>query len=67
MSESVNDQLPSLKVSTWYGRPLTDLNREELLDCVEYLGEENEKLRRENFALHKIVNPLDLLLQTDRK
>lgn len=61
MNESTNDQLLSVKVSTWRGRPVAGLGRQELLDCIEYLGRENTRLRQENLALFKAAKPLDLL------
>jgi hypothetical protein len=51
MNESTNDQSLSAKVSTWHGRPVTDLGHQELLDCIEYLGQENTQLRQKNALL----------------
>lgn len=65
MNKSTDDQSSSAKVATWYGRPVTDLGRQELLDCIEFLGEEIEKLRHENHVLLKTANPF--LLLRDRK
>jgi hypothetical protein len=61
MNKSADDQSSSAKVATWCGRPVTDLGRQELLDCIEFLGEEVEKLRRENYVLLKTANPFFLL------
>lgn len=51
MNKSTDDQSSSTKVATWYGRPVTNLGRQELLDCIEYLGQENTRLRQENALL----------------
>jgi hypothetical protein len=36
------------KVSTWYGRSIHELTREELIEVVEFLAKENSEQREES-------------------
>lgn len=51
-------------VTTWKGKPVDELTREELIEAINYCGEEMERLRRENMRLAKAMDLIKYLLQS---
>ena len=50
------------QVSTWCGRPVTELSREELLEVIEYCGAEIQKLTTDRNRWMQSGDPLKYLM-----
>ena len=50
------------QISTWYGRPVQDLSREELLQVVEYCGAEIQKLTTDRNRWRQSGDPVKYLM-----
>ena len=47
--------MSGIKVSTWCGRPITELNKEELIFVIEWLGKERERIRVNQHETNKFL------------
>lgn len=50
-------------ITLWRGKPITELSKEELLEVVEYCGEEIARLTRERDGWHRAANPIKHLMR----
>jgi hypothetical protein len=50
------------QISTWYGRPVHDLSREELLQVVEYCGAEIQNLTADRNRWMQSGDPVKYLM-----
>jgi hypothetical protein len=50
------------QISTWYGRPVNELSREELLQVVEYCGTEIQKLTTDRNRWMQSGDPVKYLM-----
>jgi hypothetical protein len=46
------------KVSTWNGRPITELSKKELIEVIEYLGKEREVTRLDHLQTVKFLSSI---------
>lgn len=54
-------------VSTWKGRPMHDLSREELLEVVQWCGQEIQNLQADRLRWKKAADPIKYLMAGDTR
>lgn len=55
------------EVATWFGRPISELSRDELVDCINHLANDVERIRTENSRLRGSVDWKKYLSQPARR
>ncbi len=49
-------------IITWCGRPITGMNKEELIEVIEYLNSEIQKIQEENERWERTGDPYKYLM-----
>jgi hypothetical protein len=60
--DNTDTQPNTIQVATWFGRPIQDLSREELLKVVEHCGEEIQKLTSDRNRWRQSGDPVKYLM-----
>lgn len=54
-------------VSTWYGVPIDELEKEELINCINFLSAEIKRLEIERNRWRDAGDPIEYLKQSENQ
>jgi hypothetical protein len=57
----------SNQITTWYGRPITELDKDELIEVINHLGNELNDVNQDRSRWMNAADPVKYLMETQQR